>query len=129
MNFMNCFLVAVGGAVGSLMRYLLTPLCFSLSQRSGLPIGTLAANVGGCFVIGLLASLAQKNPAFPESARLLLIPGVLGGFTTYSAFAWESWALASGATGVSTGLLYFSLTSALAFMALFAGVALSRLIP
>ena len=82
-------LVAVGGAAGSVLRYLTNGLAV---RWLGLdfPYGTLAVNVVGSFLIGLVQALAEEAAVLPEPARLFLAVGVLGGFTTYSAFSYET---------------------------------------
>jgi fluoride exporter len=80
-------LVCVGGAVGSGLRYLTGMLAVHW-LGAGFPYGTLAVNLVGAFLIGLVQQLA--GGLIPEEARLLLVVGVLGGMTTYSAFAYET---------------------------------------
>ena len=82
-------LVAVGGAAGSVLRYLTNGLAvrwFGLD----FPYGTLIVNVVGSLLIGLVQALAEKSAVLPEPARLFLAVGVMGGFTTYSAFSYET---------------------------------------
>jgi len=83
----NAMAVAVGGAAGSLCRY----GCSLLLQRQSLvyPMGTLAANWGGCFVIGALAQLLAPSPVLSTEVRLLLVTGFCGGFTTMSSLIYE----------------------------------------
>ena len=80
-------LVCAGGALGSGLRYL-TGLLAMHWLGPGFPYGTLAVNLVGAFLIGLVQQLAAG--LIPESARLFLVVGVLGGMTTYSAFAYET---------------------------------------
>jgi CrcB protein len=80
---MNFLLIAVGGAAGSLLRY----GCSRLWNGPAFPFGTLAVNVIGCFLIGILWAFFSKET--DESKRLLLITGFCGGFTTFSAFSLE----------------------------------------
>jgi len=82
-------LVAVGGAAGSVLRYLTNGLA---ARWLGLdfPYGTLIVNVVGSFLIGLVQALADEAAVLPEPARLFLSVGVMGGFTTYSAFSYET---------------------------------------
>jgi CrcB protein len=98
---LNVALVAVGGAVGSVMRYMLSGLVHSTTRFEGFPVGTLVVNLLGCLLIGAGSYLAESRGAFGESARLLLFVGVLGGFTTFSAFSNETFALmrSGGALG------------------------------
>jgi len=82
-------LVAVGGAVGSVLRYLTSGLA---ARWLGVdfPYGTLIVNVTGSLLIGVVQALAKEAAVIPEPARLFLSAGVMGGFTTYSAFSYET---------------------------------------
>lgn len=80
---MNYLLIAIGGAVGSLLRY----GCSRLWNGPAFPIGTFTVNIIGSFLIGVLwAILGQQSD---EQKRALLITGFCGGFTTFSAFSLE----------------------------------------
>ena len=79
-------LVAIGGAIGSAARYLLS----GAVQRSFFPTGTLAVNLIGCFVIGFVGGLAARPAGVSQNARIFLATGVCGGFTTFSAFGFET---------------------------------------
>ena len=83
---MNILLVAVGGAVGSVSRYLLGAWVQSSSKSIDFPFGTLTVNLIGCFVIGFLSQLAEARGVFTSETRALVFVGVLGGFTTFSSF-------------------------------------------
>jgi CrcB protein len=85
--------VGVGGFVGAALRYGVSILSNTLSFTHSFPFGTLIVNVVGCFAIGALSELAIARGALTEHQRLLLIPGLLGGFTTFSAFGYETMAL------------------------------------
>ena len=78
---MNVFLVAMGGAAGSVLRYWVQIAL----NASWFPWGTLAVNVTGSAMIGVLAGLGAAGPG-----RLLFVTGLLGGFTTFSAFSMEA---------------------------------------
>jgi fluoride exporter len=82
-------LIAAGGGAGTTMRYLLSGLV-QRASGSAIPIGTLAVNVIGCFVIGLLATALAGPNLLREEWRLALFVGLLGGFTTFSAFGFET---------------------------------------
>jgi CrcB protein len=90
----SALLVAVGGAAGSLLRYWLSGTVQHGVPPAGawsmFPIGTLAVNVLGCLVIGALAEAGERRGPLSPEARALLMAGVLGGFTTFSAFANET---------------------------------------
>lgn len=81
--------VALGSAVGGVVRYLLTG---AVSQRMGtaFPTGTLLVNVAGCLAIGFLMRVILDTGEFSPAARALLTTGFCGGFTTFSTFAWET---------------------------------------
>jgi len=82
-------LVALGGGFGAACRYLLAS-CLMRGAAGGFPLGTLAVNLLGCLLIGLWAGLAARHAWLNGELRLLLVSGVLGGFTTFSAFGLES---------------------------------------
>jgi CrcB protein len=83
-------LVALGGAFGSVARYKLSGWVLHHTLDWRFPAGTFAVNVLGCLVAGILAGLAEKHDMLSADTRLLLFTGVLGGFTTFSAFGMET---------------------------------------
>lgn len=83
-------LVALGGAVGSVARYKVSGWMLQHTLDWRFPAGTFAVNVFGCLLAGLLAGLAEKHEFLSADARLLLFTGLLGGFTTFSAFGLET---------------------------------------
>jgi CrcB protein len=123
---MNKFLlVAVGGAAGSVARYALGGQTLRWFGP-GWPYGTFAANLIGGLLIGLLAGyLAYRGGADQERLRLLLQVGVLGGFTTFSAYSLETALMIERkAYGVAAGYAVASVV--LAVTAVFAGLMLAR---
>lgn len=86
-------LVALGGALGSVLRYLVANAAVAWMGPT-FPWGTLAVNLVGSFLIGLVQSLAVESLVISEEARLFLATGVMGGLTTYSAFSYETVRLA-----------------------------------
>ncbi len=120
--------VAVGGGLGSLARYALSQ---TVPTRAGWPVGTLAENLVGAFLLGLLLQgLLRRGHETPRRrwARLTLGTGALGGFTTYSAFALEVHGLlADGRTGLAAGYALASVVGGT--IACFGGVALAGLLP
>ncbi len=89
------------------------------------PWGTLAVNVVGCFLIGLVATLADEHRLLTPLLRLFLIAGVLGGFTTFSTFGLETWRLVEeGLSIVAFGNIVASVSATL--VAIVAGVLLGR---
>ena len=83
---LNCLCVGLGGFVGSVLRYLV-PL---LPYGAGFPVKTLAINVLGAFVLGLICALATRHVDASPQLVLMLKVGVCGGFTTFSTFALET---------------------------------------
>lgn len=88
---MNILYVALGGALGSTLRYLLSKWVDG-STSGAYPYGTFTVNIIGCLLIGILSALVSKSTLSIEM-RLLLVTGFCGGFTTFSTFANESLSL------------------------------------
>ncbi len=87
-------LAGLGGFLGSAGRYLLGGWVHRAVPFTTFPLGTLVVNASGCLLIGLLAGLADSRQLLGPEARVFLFIGVLGGFTTFSSFAYETLALA-----------------------------------
>jgi CrcB protein len=83
-------LIGLGGFVGTILRYFLGGLVQSGAGTSAFPWGTLTINLLGCFGIGLLAELSEARGFLRPEMRGFLMVGILGGFTTFSAFANET---------------------------------------
>ena len=118
-------LVALGGAIGSAARY-----GFSLwlaPASSSIPLGTLAANVAGCLVIGFVTELAGIKASFSPEARLLFATGFCGGLTTLSTFLFETNNLLQDRE-LLMALLYAGLTLVVSFLALWGGMVLCRIV-
>lgn len=101
MNYLaNIMLVGAGGFIGSAMRFVVSSTVQRLVAPGLMPYGTLAVNVIGCLAIGLLAGIAESRQMLEPAQRLFLMAGILGGFTTFSAFALETFALVQDGTWV-----------------------------
>ncbi len=87
---MTVILVGAGGFLGSVARYLGGLWIRSMLGDSWIPFGTLTVNVVGCLLIGLIAGLAGSRQFLGEGTRALIFIGLLGGFTTFSAFGYET---------------------------------------
>lgn len=85
--------MGLGAAVGAVARVKLSGLFLHRWPEMLFPVGTFLANVAGCFLIGFLAALIERRDGFPYLMRLFLFPGILGGFTTFSAFGFETLSL------------------------------------
>ena len=115
------FIVAIGGALGSALRYKLGGFALHHTQGWDFPVSTFSVNVIGCFVIGVLAALVEHHDLFSASIRLLLFTGLLGGFTTFSAFGYESvFLLRRGLLSIASGYVLLSILCGLG--AVFAGI-------
>ena len=86
-------LVALGGALGSVARYQLSSWTIYHAMNWRFPAGTFLANVLGCLVAGILAGVIDRTGIFAADTRLFLFVGLLGGFTTFSAFGLETMSL------------------------------------
>jgi CrcB protein len=108
-------LVAIGGAAGSVARYKLSGFVLHHTIDWRFPAGTFLVNVLGCLVAGVLAGLAEKHELLSPETRLLLFTGVLGGFTTFSAFGLETvFLLRRGETLVAGANIILSVLAGLA---------------
>src|SRR5437016_5437924 len=102
-------IVALGGAVGSVLRYKLGGFALHHTQSWNFPVSTFSVNLAGCFAIGILAALVEHHDLFSPSTRLLLFTGLLGGFTTFSAFGYESaFLLRRGLVSIAAGYVLLS---------------------
>ncbi|WP_399681994.1 CrcB family protein, partial [Xenophilus sp.] len=86
---MEFLIVFLGGGLGSAMRHGVNVLA-ARYVASGFPFGTLAINVLGSFVMGLIVELLALRMGLPQNLRLFLTTGILGGFTTFSTFSLEA---------------------------------------
>jgi len=85
--------VGAGGGLGAMLRFVASGWVQRLDLLEGFPAGTLAVNLIGSAVLGLLAGVSESRFVFGPNLRLFLFIGMLGGFTTYSTFSFESFAL------------------------------------
>ncbi len=118
-------LIFMGGGLGSLCRYGLAGLGQRLSDGS-FPLGTLIVNVLGCFVIGLLNyAFSSGGYLIRPEYRIALTIGLLGGFTTFSTFGWETFALANDGQGLRA-VMNLLLSVTLGFSAVLVGYRLAE---
>jgi CrcB protein len=92
----NAVLVGSGGFLGALARYGLSGLVQRSSKLTTFPYGTLVVNLLGCLVIGAIAGLMESRQAFGPEFRIFALIGILGGFTTFSTFGYETFAMMRG---------------------------------
>jgi CrcB protein len=127
MSLQYGFLVALGGAIGSLLRYAVGLVALA-SFGPAFPWGTLIVNVVGCFVIGLVTQLAVAGaPGVSPTVRLFLATGVCGGFTTFSAFSLE--AIQLGRIGhQAAAFAYVAASVLIGLVAVWVGLLAGRLV-
>lgn len=123
LNF--ALLAAAGGALGAAARYLMGALALRLLGPQ-FPWGTLAVNVAGCFLMGLIAGFAIYRHQLSPELRMFLATGVLGGFTTFSAFALDAFFLYEE-RGAGLAALYVAASVIVSLAALLGGLAITRL--
>mgnify|MGYP000556997339 FL=1 len=116
-------LVFIGGGTGSALRYLVGKIFNNTTQ--GFPWGTFSVNIIGSLLIGILMGMALKNSSLSENQTLLLVTGFCGGFTTFSAFAYENQVFLK--EGDFTNFFIYTLGSiGLGLLAVFLGFFLSK---
>ena len=114
------FIIGLGGFSGSILRFAVGRSIIDGRLNSPFPWGTLTVNVVGSFIIGFVYTLALKKVGITENWRLFLGTGFCGGFTTFSAFAWENVNLLDQKL-IGTSLIYISASIILGLLAIVAG--------
>ena len=123
---MNFLLVFLGGGIGASFRYGMQGAVYRLTG-AGFPYGTLAVNILGSFLIGVLMTAAEERLVINPSLRVFLTIGILGGFTTFSSFSYETLALLrDGSYGV--GLLNVVFSVVLCLGGTWVGIVLGKLL-
>lgn len=119
--FKDILFVGLGGGIGSIMRFLTSRFTARLVAAQWLFLGTLAANLIGCFLIGILSGWMLSHMPDNQSFRLLFIVGFCGGYTTFSTFAFENYRLIEmNQWGIL--LLYLTASVVLGFIAVWLGM-------
>ncbi len=120
----NILILGLGGFFGAVSRYLLSSYVQNLFKPNGFPYGTLAVNIIGCFILGLLTYLAGAKGLLDANTRLFLMVGFIGAFTTFSTFSVESAALFQNGQGIAGWLNIFG-SNLLGIMFVFVGQAIA----
>jgi fluoride exporter len=119
--------VGCGSFMGGVLRYLLSTWVHRLLDNPWFPYGTLLVNITGCLAIGFLASLAEDRAVFTSEARLFIFIGILGGFTTFSSFALETFSLARSTQSLAA-LINVALEVILGLVSVWLGNTFARLV-
>lgn len=122
---LNLLLVALGGALGSMLRYSTAFSFVKMFSANYIPYSTMFINVTGSLLIGIVFGLAQRYQWMTPELRLFLATGICGGYTTFSAFAYENVVLLQQSNYLGF-MLYASLSFVLTLAAAFAGVYFTR---
>jgi CrcB protein len=117
-------LVAAGGALGSVARYALDGFVLRLASPM-FPSGTFVVNVVGCLIFGIIIALAETRSVLTPTGRVFLLIGLLGGFTTFSTYTFETFQLVRSGE-YARGLLNALGQVLVAYLALWAGFAATR---
>lgn len=118
-------LVGIGGFIGSVSRYYSQQIITRFFPSS-LPFGTLAINVAGCFLIGVIYAFSEKGNILTPEWRLFLATGFCGGFTTFSTFSFESIQLINDGEWLYVSL-YVTFSVFIGFIATYLGMSLIKL--
>jgi fluoride exporter len=126
-RLLDILAVGIGAAAGANARYALS-LWAAQRWGAGFPYGTLVINLLGSLLIGVVLELASSRVRLEEPVRLLIITGLLGGFTTFSAFSYETYMLITAGRLLAAGA-YAAGSVALGLLATLVGVASVRALP
>ncbi len=118
------FLIGLGGGIGSIFRFL-TSLLTAKYYSNVFPLATFIVNIIGCFLIGLIIGALSHHTEVSPSWKLLLVTGFCGGYTTFSAFAFENFTLIQNNNHL-VFLLYLGLSIFIGILAVWLGVIITR---
>ena len=124
---LKLLLVGAGGFFGSILRYLVSIGLQQVVKQAWIPYGTMTVNILGCLLIGVLGGLAEIRQTISIETRLLLMVGFLGGFTTFSSFEFELFALSRNSEFLAL-LVNLSIQLIFGFGAVWLGHTLSKVV-
>lgn len=123
---LNLLIVGAGGFIGTLLRYLVNLGVYRMVAYPLFPYSTLIVNLIGCLLIGWLSGLAEKKGLFSQEMRIFIFIGILGGFTTFSSFGYDTFGL------LRDGQIFLAITNVMTqvlvgLIAVWAGFYLAKL--
>jgi len=119
--------VGLGGFIGATLRYVTSGVIGRFTSQAQFPYGTFVVNMVGCLLIGFLAGLADSRDLFTTTSRAFVFTGILGAFTTFSTFSYETMGLFQNEQ-TSPAMINLGLQILLGLITVWGGVHLSRMI-
>lgn len=123
---MNIIMIGIGGFIGAILRFLVAGGIQKLAAGWDFPLGTIIVNITGCFIMGVLAGLADNFGVLSPPLRSFLLVGMLGAFTTLSSFSYETLNLMHDREFIIAGV-YVILTFAVSLFSTWIGYSISLL--
>jgi CrcB protein len=120
----NLLFIAAGGAIGSVLRYLVSVFTIKIIGPNWLITGTAAVNIIGCILIGVVATILQQKGLMEDTVKLFLVVGFLGGFTTFSSFGLEGFEVAT--LSLQKGLIYMGFQVFTGIAAVWTGIEIGK---
>lgn len=118
------FYIAIGGSIGSVLRYFIS-LLVNKYWSNNFPLATFLTNILGCFLIGIIIGFLEKNNFTDSDLKWLLVTGFCGGFTTFSAFGLENVILFQNQNSLIS-LLYVGTSTFIGIIAVWFGLFISK---
>ena len=122
----NILYVGLGGFIGAALRYITSGIVGRLTTQP-YPYGTFVVNMVGCLLIGFLAGVAESREIFTTASRAFVFTGILGAFTTFSTFSYETMGLFQNGE-ISPAIWNLALQIVLGLVAVWGGIQLAKLI-
>lgn len=127
MKITTVLIIGLGGFIGTIFRYLASFFFTRQFPSSFFPYGTFAVNILGCLVIGIVYGLSERYQLFAPQWRLFLATGICGGFTTFSAFAYENVSMLQQSNYIAFAT-YAICSFVLCLIAVFAGLSFIKIL-